>query len=406
MKGTGTENRRMSVAEIRTGALAALTAACSLLAAGPALGAAGPGVKVASGADKAELVERLPISTEAGASEQVVMSLPVGRAGGLRPGDELGISFELQVTVDCDEPSRRCIGDPYNYNPAISTRAVLATDPGEIEGPGVVPLAAPRSEICRQRAPFREHHCVLVRETEPAVVAADTPCLESQCFVNLITDASNRNATPNDFVAVGGLRPNGSIPQDRGRLNLVRFRNGRPPAVELSTDDRLSPRLLLDQGRNVIYSQRLDDLALGEQFVVRAVAPIDITRLPYNVVLSSQLIVTDGRGDLTPGRSRQFVTSRGELDEGNSFNCTQNKRLCLIRKLGVMRVREHPLTASGKPMPLFLSLVVRAGPKADDAPEGDRARVRTGGSLEISRYAASALRRQRAPAGATPPPGR
>jgi len=355
-----------------------LSSIVALLGASPAA-AAGSSVSVATSGDHSERIDRLPISRPGKPHPRVAISIPVRRVGGVRRGDGLAVSAELQLTTDCDRPGPRCIGDPYHYNPSVTTSVVLAADPNATGGPGTIALARPRAEICRQSRPDREHHCVLVRAGRQRMIGRDVGCAPRRCWVNLVAEASSPRAHVGEFVAVGGLRPNGTIPQDRGRLNLVRTTPAGSPKHRVAVARRLlTRRLKPDRERHPILASRLGRLHRGDQLVVEAHADVDISQLPYNVVLSSQLIVTDRRGDVVRGRGATFVSSRGELDEGNGFNCTQSKRRCRIRKVGVLRVERTPRTESGKNMPLFVSLVSRAGPKRMPASEGDRVLARSG----------------------------
>ena len=127
-----------------------------------------------------------------------------------------------------------------------------------------------------------------------------------RCFVNLVASASHPRAHRGEFVTVGGNRPNGSIPQDRARLNVVRFHPaGAVPNRRYATSQPERRALHLDQRREVIYSQRLDGLEPGDQLVAEARARVDISHLPFNVVLSSQLILTDRRGGTTRPKGRR-----------------------------------------------------------------------------------------------------
>jgi hypothetical protein len=273
------------------------------------------------------------------------------------------------------------LGDPYHYNPSVITSVVLASSPRETGG---TQLAGGKAQVCRQAKPNREHHCVLVRDSSSRRIGAGD-CLK-HCYVNLVAAAGSPRAHAGEYLAVGGLRPNGTVPQDRGRLNLIRFSPADEPQHRTATTSRtVTRRLPLDQKRSPVLARRLHGLDRGDQLVVSATASVDISALPYNVVLSSQLIVTDRSGDVVRGRGASFVSSRGELDEGNGFNCTQNKGRCSIHKVGVVTVERRPRTRSGRPMPLFVSLVTRAGPKHREAASGDRVTV-TGGKLRVDRY--------------------
>ena len=347
---------------------------------------ADPGIAVTTSGDHSELVERLPISRGDHAEARVVMSVPLKRVGGLDSGDAVAISAELQLTTDCDAPGPRCIGDPYHYNPRVTTYAVLAPTSRAVGGGAVSMVAGQKPQTCRQAKPNREHHCVLVRETSPRTTGAGEKCSHTRCFVNLVAAASSPRAHAGEFLAVGGLRPDGSVPQDRGRLNVIRTSPAGTVQHRTAVDSRpVSEELPLDQERSAVLARRLRGLERGEQLVVSAKARVDIASLPYNVVLSSQLIVTDRRGDVVRGAGASFVGSRGELDEGNGFNCTQNKGRCTIRKVGVVTVRKAPRKRSGRPLPLFVTLVTRAGPKHIPAAPGDRVHV-LAGSVRVLRY--------------------
>jgi hypothetical protein len=150
-----------------------------------------------------------------------------------------------------------------------------------------------------------------------------------------------------------------------------------------STDRRVNRRLDLDQRREVIYTHRVDGLREGAQLVAEARARVDIRRLPYNVVLSSQLILTDRRGAVVRGGAAKLASMRGEFDEGNGFNCTRSQGICTIHKVGVLTmIRDAP-----RGRHLFVTLVTRAGPKSDAAMPGDHVVTRRGGRLSVTRYA-------------------
>jgi hypothetical protein len=338
---------------------------------------------VQSSGDQSERVDLLPIERRRGRGERVVMSLTPKRLPSLAAGDRLELSTELQLTVGCTHSSPRCVGDPYHYNPSVEARMVIASGADELRGGDVLEIGQPRREVCRQRLPHREHHCVLVFDRVVPDLP-DLPCLRrKRCFINLVASASSPRAHRNEFVLVGGNRPNGSVPQDRGRLNVVRFHPaGKVPSRRYDTSERERRDLHLDQRREVIYSQRLDGLEAGDQLVAEARARVDISHLPYNVVLSSQLILTDGRGATTRGRAAELASLRGEITEGNGFNCTLNLGTCAIHKIGVLTM----LKDAGR-RPLYVNLVTRAGPKRLDARSGDRAKVAEGGWLRTSRYA-------------------
>lgn len=361
----------------------------------PAAAGARPGqakesrVRVATSGDFSERLETLSVGRSPASGGEVVMSLTPKRLPSVREGDRLEISTELQVTVDCRKPSARCIGHPYDYNPDIELQLILGSSASDAGGPGAIAVGAPRHEICRQRLPDREHHCVIVFERTLPRLSGSAPCLAHRCFVNLVAAASDSRARQGDYVAVGGLRPNGSVPQDRSRLNVVRVHPaGKLRSKGATATARVEHRLHLDQRREVIYSQRLRGLSRGEQLVVDATARVDIGALPYNVVLSSQLILTDRPGATDRGLAKSVASMRGEFDEGNGFNCTQNLGTCTIQKVGVIEMKRSA-TRAGRPADLYATLVTRAGPKHLEARTSDRVEVLQGGGLTVDRYAAS-----------------
>lgn len=350
---------------------------------------AGSTVGVASSGDHSELVKRLPITSPSRPKPRLLMSIPVRKTGAAATGDHLEISSELQLTTDCDHRGPRCIGSPYVFNPRVTTYAVLASRSEGKTGRTVLP---PRTTTCRQGLPYREHHCVVVRESDEIPVLDRDKCQPRACFVKLFGYATSPHAGGHEYLAVGGLRPNGSVPQDRGRLNLIHFAPRVPEGSrKLVAHARTTSRLRLNQDRAAIYSRRLRHLGPGSQMAVSAKARIDISSVPYNVVLSSQLIVTDERGDVVRGLAARSVSQRGELDEGNGFNCTKNNDRCTIHKVGVLRV-ERPLRTAGRS--LYITLVTRAGPKRAAAAPSDRVRV-AGGGLEIRLFPANRAARLR-----------
>jgi hypothetical protein len=355
--------------------------------AGPAQG---PLVGVATTGNNSELVKTLPITRRAGASPRVVMSMGPAALPALAPGDRLEMTAELQVTVNCNYRSPRCVGRLYHYDPHVRARLVLADSPGATDGPGTRVLTPYVREVCTQHKPNREHHCVLVftgtrlNLNDPAGL----PCELDACHLNLVADAHQKRARPGDLIMVGGQRPNGHIPQDRGRINVVRYRDARPADFRtLTTTARLRPRLRPDFDRHVVYSRRLGGLRDGEQLEVGAAITLDISHLRYALRDSTRLILAD-----SPQATRQsaFVKrvahGQGEITENNGSNCTHLERVCVSRKVGVLEMRRDAVNGAGKHVPLYVNLVTVVGPKAAKAKPKDRAFVRRGGGIEVTRF--------------------
>jgi hypothetical protein len=187
---------------------------------------------------------------------------------------------------------------------------------------------------------------------------------------------------------IGGQRPNGHIPQDRGRVIAIRYGDAVPSQFRArSTSERLRSALRPDFRRRVVYSLRLDGLRDGEQLGVGAEITLDISHLRYALRDSTRLILAD-----SPRATRQsaFVKhralTRGEISENNGSNCTQDERLCTTRKVGVIELRRDALTNAGNEVPLYVNLVTVVGPKAAEAHRRDRALVRRSGYVRVTRF--------------------
>ncbi|MBA2522964.1 MAG: hypothetical protein H0V25_06485, partial [Solirubrobacterales bacterium] len=182
-------------------------------------------VRVATTGNHSELIEKLPITRQRGAAPRVVMSLGPSGLPSLREGDRLRLSVESQLTANCTHRVRRCIGPPYEFNPIVDVNLLLTGSKGATEG---VALTGPKRVVCRQRLPDREHHCVIVFTDAGLSIGRldELPCEPSRCFINLVMSAYNPGARAEQVILVGGNKPDGAIPQDRGRINAVLFRPG------------------------------------------------------------------------------------------------------------------------------------------------------------------------------------
>lgn len=367
-------------------------AAVAILAAA-ALGAGDaprPSVEVATTGNDSELVKTVAITRRAGRRPQVAMSMGPGRLPDLERGDRLRVSAELQVTNNCNYRSPRCVGPVYHYDPRVRARLVLGPDARTTGGLGALRLGAPESETCTQRRPDFEHHCVLVFTGAELVVGdpGRLPCALDRCHVNLVVDAHSPRARRGDLLMVGGQRPDGRIPQDRGRINAVRLRDVRPRDFERdATDHRRRRHLRLDFHRRVAYSLRLDRLREAEQLEVGATLRTDISRLRYAVRTSARLILADSPTAVRQGNFvRHHALDRGEIAENNGSNCTRAEGRCTYRKAGVLELRRSAVDGRGRPVPLYVNLVTVFGPKAREARAGDRVALRRRGGIEVRRY--------------------
>lgn len=342
---------------------------------------------MATTGDDSELVKTLSITRRG--EPNVVMSMGPTVLPDLAEGDLLELTAEMQVTTNCNYRSPRCVGPIYHYNPRLSARLVIASTPTAMSGPRTMAIGATKREVCTQRKPHREHHCVLVfTGARVDVAAAGLPCKLDRCYVNLVAEARHPRAGRGDLIMVGGQRPDGHIPQDRGRINAIRYRDARPADFRtLTTSERLRSALRPDFRRRVVYSRRLDGLRDGEQLAVGATITLDISHLRYALRDSTALFLADSpRATSSSAFVKSVAHSRGEISENNGSNCTQDERLCTSRKVGVLEMRRDAVTNSGRPVPLFVNLVTVVGPKAAEAHRRDRALVRRSGEVVVTRY--------------------
>ena len=193
-----------------------------------------------------------------------------------------------------------------------------------------------------------------------------------------------------DLLMVGGQRPDGTIPQDRGRINAVRLRGTTAADYERSsTDEPLRRRVAPDVKRRVVYSLRLDGLVEGEQLDVHASTRVDISHLRYAVRSSARVILAEAPRDV---RQSDFVKAhahhRGEISENNGSNCTQDEGTCVAHKVGVVEMRRSALDAAGRPVPLYINVVTVFGPKVREARGDDRVLLRGRAGIDVTRFPA------------------
>jgi hypothetical protein len=362
---------------------ALLVAACAAAAAGDGKGKRKGEVRVATTGSYSELIERLPITRRPGVEPRVAMSLGPGQMPKLRRGDEVELSSEVQVTLECNEREPRCLGDPYHYDPRLNVRLIAADSRRARRGKQL----AGKSATCQQRRP-REHHCVVtITGAELRVGKLNRlPCPAKRCFFNLVLDAHNPRASAGDVIVVGGVKPNGAIPQDRGRINSVLFRpaNARYPRPRHSRARRINA-IPLDLKRYVVYSQKLRRLERGDQLAATAEIFTKEAGLPFSVRTSTQLILAERPNAVKPGPLAKRIGGQGELTEANGFNCTRDKDVCVTRKAGVLRVRRSA-RRKGRFRPMFVNVVMVSGAKRVKPGGGDRYEVLRKGRLSVTRY--------------------
>ena len=347
-------------------------------------------VRIATTGDQAELRETIPISRHQRAKPRVAMSLSPSRMPRLRQGDRLEITAELQTTNSCYHAGgSHCVARPYRFTPRIGTQLVLADGKQATHGPGTMAITSRREGKCSQRVPEREHHCVWVfkgsglRLDDPAAL----PCELARCRVNLVVDAHHRDARRGNKLLLGIDRADGSVRQDRGRINVARFRGPPLEPRVFDTQRRLHRSVDVERRKKVaIYSLRLPNLRRGDQLTVGALAITSIGHLPYGTFIGSQLILARRPEAVRPTPfTREVSSHQGEVSEGNGFNCTQLTTPCRSPRVGTLVMRRTP-RRGGEVVPLYVNFVLRNAPKRADDQPGDRVRIRAGGGIAANRY--------------------
>ena len=388
----------------RTGALA--WAVCGLVIASPLVGKAiaqdsetdGPHVLVATTGNFSELRKAVPISKKSGKKPRVVMSMGPDGLPSLDNGDRLKSTAEVEVTTDCTEKGVRCVGRPYNFNPIVQVRIVLASGPGVTGGEGSVDLGVERLK-CRQKSPDREHHCVITFTDASLDVPnrGALPCSPGSCHLNMVVDAHNRKAKKrkkrgkNFKLIIGEDEPDGTVRPDKGRLNAIRFAPGnQPPITPLVSPTPLVTSIPIVKAQDtVVYSQKLNSLERKEQLAVNGLMFTSIDHLTYNVLIRSRLILAESPTDATPGKEvKQFTEPKGEIAEANGYNCTQRNPQCVTNKVGVISMRKNADDNQGDPIPLYANLVVDTAKPGSTAPAGDAVTILPGGAIAVTRYPA------------------
>lgn len=347
-----------------------------------------PKVFVRTSGSHSELVKTIPITRTAGARKSVVMSLNPRRLPDLEQGDKLKVTAEAQVTLDCWYRQPRCVGSPYKGSPVVDAKLVLARGARVTGGRGAIPLAPAKRHVCLAGLPEREHHCMIVFTHGGTSVGGEDrlPCRPDRCRINLVMDAHNARAKAQNKLLIGGNPPDGSVSQDRGRVNAVVLRPGSQPKPDVSKRLRES-RLRLNEKRVVIYSKRLRSLDRGDQLTVEGRAIVDVSHLPYPARVTSQMVLADRPDQTHPGRVARHVARGGpEITESNGFNCTHPRSPCVVHKVGIVRIARDVRDGSGDPIPLYANFTMLNTPKHVPGSPSDRVRLRDHGALQVVRY--------------------
>lgn len=337
----------------------------------------------------------LPITRSKGADPRVVVGLgpsgpPYSSMPPLAPGDRIEISGELEVTTDASEPGSAVVRKPYQYDPVIEPKLVLADGPDVVKGDrrhGVTIATLP-SQTCDQR----RHHTLVVFDKITYTVPERGLPWQGVSHLNLVANAHHKQAEDGQVVLIGQNEPaSGSTPAhaegNMGKLNVVRYRGKpEPPGRRRRAEGLCSSHIpVLKDHRTVVYSLRLVDLKEGEQLLMRA--RLDV-RNPhhYTARVSTEVVLADSPSKTeTTGRSAHVAAFR-QIGKFNGTNCLRDSTV-VLKKFGTMRV----MKSSNEP--LFVNLVATSADPEGGAEPDATVRPQRHGLLEIRRFGPDVLER-------------
>ena len=316
-----------------------------------------------------ELIDSVPITATRNADRRVVISLGPEQLPRLQSGDRLEVGGEVQVSTTCVDSGPRCVGSRYDFNPTVGAQIMLAASQ-DAEAPAIA-LSEPRQVLCKQRRPQRNHHCTLAFPNIEIGIGdlATLPCPANACYVNMVLGASHWRARSGNVVVLGADLPDGSVKQDKGRLNVVHSRAETPAPTESSSSELVTPFLQLNEEgkvkRRVIHSVEIPAPREGEVLAADGSFLSTIDELPFNTLVSARFIVAEAPTSVeSSGVAKSSSALRGEITESNGFNCTQGASgyatPCTTEKSGALQITRDAVDASGAPVSLYINLVASA----------------------------------------------
>ena len=225
------------------------------------------------------------------------MSLGPDQLEDLAVGERLLASGEVQISTTCLAEGPKCFGRRYDFNPTISTRIVLADGP--TESAASFALSGTTKKLCKQQRPNRNHHCTLVVPNVETTISdlAALPCAPSACYVNLILGASSKKAKPGNRVVLGADQPDGSVKQDKGRLNVVQSAQGVAAPVPSFSNQLVNTSMPASaddkEKKRVVYSVPIFAPRKGEVLSFDADFVASISALRFNTFVAARVIVAD-----------------------------------------------------------------------------------------------------------------
>jgi hypothetical protein len=358
-----------------TGAIA-LTLLLAAVASGEGSSKSGPEPRptphVATSGNKSELIDRVPIKRHAGGGTRVAMRISPRDLRPVTAGGRMRAAAEVQISTTCLVQERRCIGRSYGFSPFVTAQVVLARGP-KARAPAI-PLSDPKTVLCKQKRPNRNHHCTITIQNTVTRFGRlkRLPCRPDQCYVNLLVSARNPKARHGNFIVLGGDKPDGSLEQDKGRLTVLQAEDRvRAPAVFTNAGlqhNRLPLTVADADKRRIVYAMPipapLEDEVLA--FDVKFVSAI--SALPFNTFVTSRVILTTGPFQTKPkGYAKDAVKFNGQATEANGFDCTLGPsgyaNPCITHKTGAIRFKRDILhRKTGTPATLWMNVIAGAKP--------------------------------------------
>jgi hypothetical protein len=302
----------------------------------------------------------------------------------LAPGDELQVSAEVEVTTDCKVKQDDCIGPPYDYDPRVEARLLVADSEDATDGkPGHARVIDRQSRV----VDHDRHHDVFVFDDVTFPVPDQGMPWEGPTFVNVAISAKDRRAEDRHVVLIGqnevDKKGKAVVVGGMSGISVVRSRPAnvkRPQAIR--TDRRRADSIPVIKGETrVVYAQELKDLREGEQLVVKAEVKTSADHLTYPARVTLEVILAEEPKEAKPGNKvRQITKTEGEICPRNGKNCLPNESSMTSSKAGVLRIEKDAK------QPLHVLVLLTTGDPLKQREPGERLRVRDGGSLRIFRF--------------------
>jgi hypothetical protein len=200
-------------------------------------------------------------------------------------------------------------------------------------------------------------------------------------------------------VVLGGDQPDGTVEQDKGRLNVVQAHAGTPGPTVSSTDQLVTSALPVDvddsDKKQVVYSLPIEAPVKGEVLAFDSRFTTSISPLHYNAFISSRVILGQHPDDArSRGIAKHAIPLKGQGTESNGFNCTLGEsgfaNPCTTVKAGAVRFKRDVVDKdTGQPATIYLNVL--GGAKAllaEQVQPGDRATLGAlPNGLTVARYA-------------------